>query len=110
MDYVLRNIRNVRKVRGYSQEYLAFRLNISQAAYTKLERNETKLSVERLLKIAEVLETPLEQLLEIASNKSHDKKESTKMSPKMLHLYEARLKDKDKMIEKLEALLHQRFS
>jgi len=31
-------------------------LDISQVAYSKIEKNETKLTVERLFKIAEILE------------------------------------------------------
>lgn len=48
-------IRQKRVVKGYSQEYMAFELNISQNAYSKIEREETELSVKRLFRIAEIL-------------------------------------------------------
>ncbi len=49
-------IRVQRLIKNYSQEYMAYSLNISQTAYSNIERNGTKLSVERLIEIAEILE------------------------------------------------------
>lgn len=49
-------IRQQRVIKGYSQEYMSFALEISQAAYSKIERDETELSVTRAYQIAEVLE------------------------------------------------------
>jgi transcriptional regulator with XRE-family HTH domain len=56
-------IRIQRVIKGYSQEYMANRLEISQNAYSKLERNETELSVKRLLQIASILEVQATQFL-----------------------------------------------
>ncbi|MNV83727.1 helix-turn-helix protein [compost metagenome] len=50
-------------IKGYSQEYMAFRLNISQNAYSKLERGETELTVRRFYEIAEILEISIDSLL-----------------------------------------------
>ena len=50
-------------IKGYSQEYMAFRLDISQNAYSKLERGETKLTVRRFYEIAEILEISIDNLL-----------------------------------------------
>jgi transcriptional regulator with XRE-family HTH domain len=49
------NIRNKREYRNYTQEYLAAKLSISQNAYSKIELGYTKITVERLFQIAEVL-------------------------------------------------------
>jgi transcriptional regulator with XRE-family HTH domain len=49
------NIRNKREYRNYTQEYLAAKLDISQNAYSKIELGYTKITVERLFQIAEVL-------------------------------------------------------
>ncbi|MXV49937.1 helix-turn-helix domain-containing protein [Pedobacter sp. HMF7647] len=49
-------IRIQRVIKQYSQEYVANCMDISQAAYSKIERGETELSVERLYEIAEILE------------------------------------------------------
>lgn len=48
-------IRLQRLAKGYSQEYMANELNISQNAYSKLERGETELSVNRAYEIASIL-------------------------------------------------------
>lgn len=56
-------IRIQRAIKGYSQEYMASRLNISQNAYSKLEREETEISVKRIYEIAEILEISIYQLL-----------------------------------------------
>ncbi len=53
MEKIINKIREIRKDRGYSHEYMAHLLDISQVAYSKIEKNETKLTVERLFKIAE---------------------------------------------------------
>ncbi|SEO79592.1 helix-turn-helix domain-containing protein [Mucilaginibacter sp. OK283] len=50
------NIRIQRTIKGYSQQYMAYALDISQAAYSKMERNETELSIRRVFAIAEILE------------------------------------------------------
>ena len=66
---ILSNIREIRKEKGISHEAMAVNLGISQAAYTKLENKETKLTVDRLYKIAEILDTKIEKLLDLNTNK-----------------------------------------
>lgn len=69
MEKILHRIKNFRKERGYSYETMAHELNISPATYRKLEKNETKLTVERLYQIAHVLETKMEVILDITLDK-----------------------------------------
>lgn len=57
-------IRKKREERNYTQEYLAYKLNISQNAYSKIELGYTKITVERLFQIAEVLEISAVDLLD----------------------------------------------
>jgi len=57
-------IRKRREERNYTQEYLAYKLNISQNAYSKIELGYTKITVERLFQIAEVLEISAADLLD----------------------------------------------
>jgi transcriptional regulator with XRE-family HTH domain len=49
-------IRIQRLIKSYSQEYMAFMLEISQPAYSKIERDETKPNLDRIYEIAEILE------------------------------------------------------
>ena len=68
---VIENIRSIRKNKGISHEAMAVNLGISQTAYTKIERRETKLTIDRLQKIAEILEVQLGDLLEVEPQSFH---------------------------------------
>lgn len=56
-------IRMVRESRGYSQEYVAGKLNLDQSSYSRLESNQTKLDVDTLTKLADILGVPTSELL-----------------------------------------------
>lgn len=120
MEQVLENIKRIRKQKGYSHQNMAHELDISQVGYSKLEKNDTRLSVERLYKIAEILETKVGDFLEVnpsnvyrqnnndnstfvgcqeVQNLYEDNKNKT---AKIIALYEARLQDKDRLIAQLE--------
>ncbi|HVV55784.1 MAG TPA: helix-turn-helix transcriptional regulator [Mucilaginibacter sp.] len=68
---VAENIRKIREYRNYTQEYLAAKLHISQNAYSKIELGYTKITVDRLFDIADILEAdPLHIIL--PGNKNAD--------------------------------------
>ncbi|MFD0764522.1 helix-turn-helix domain-containing protein [Mucilaginibacter lutimaris] len=56
MQSIGEKIRIRRIIKGYSQEYMAFMLEISQAAYSNLERDETEMTIRRVYEIAEIFE------------------------------------------------------
>lgn len=56
-------IKKLRELRNLRQEYVADQLHMSQACYSKMENGHTKISVERLGRIAEVLNVSLEDIL-----------------------------------------------
>lgn len=57
-------IRSIRLLKGYSQEYMALKLNLSQSAYGKIERGESDITLSRLEQISFVLDmTPVDVLL-----------------------------------------------
>lgn len=64
---VATNIRNKREDLNYTQEYLAAKLNISQNAYSKIELGYTKITLERLFQIADILEVDLMELIDTES-------------------------------------------
>ena len=64
---VISKIVSVRAKNGYTLENMAHELDITPAAYRKIETGETKLTVERLFCIAEILKAPVSDLLEIES-------------------------------------------
>lgn len=118
MERVLEKIKDIRKQKGYSHEYIAHELDISQVAYSKLEKNETKLTVERLYKLAEILETSVGDLLNEHQNTEFHQvnrdsaigyqqqietlhQEDKEKTNKIIELYEARIQDKDRLIAQL---------
>jgi transcriptional regulator with XRE-family HTH domain len=56
-------IRSIRELKGFSQDYVSSKLNISQNALSKIERGEIKLSFEKTCDLAKVLETDINTLI-----------------------------------------------
>jgi transcriptional regulator with XRE-family HTH domain len=48
-------LKEIRTLKGFSQQDMADQLNISQMAYSKIERNKTQLNWDKLNKLAEIL-------------------------------------------------------
>lgn len=65
---IAHNIRRLRELKHFSQDYLAHKLNISIRAYSKIENGESKLSIGRFLEIAKVLEVAPEIILYFDEN------------------------------------------
>ncbi|MBL4707920.1 MAG: helix-turn-helix transcriptional regulator [Flavobacteriales bacterium] len=57
------NLRKIRELKGYSQEYIAKALEISQRNYSRIEQNEVEITFTKLQKISEVLEVTPQQIL-----------------------------------------------
>nr|WP_310587490.1 helix-turn-helix transcriptional regulator [uncultured Dyadobacter sp.] len=56
-------IKKIREIKNYTQEYMAQKLEMTQAGYGKIERNESELSYPKLMKIAEVLKVSVEDII-----------------------------------------------
>jgi transcriptional regulator with XRE-family HTH domain len=56
-------LRVLREFRNYSQEYIAEKLGITQNAYSRIENNQTKMTAERLGRLAIILNIPPMELL-----------------------------------------------
>lgn len=63
MDTARLNIKKRREQKGLRQQDVADKLNMNIRSYQNLESGVTKLDVERLAQLAEVLESPIEELL-----------------------------------------------
>src|SRR5690606_28428759 len=61
---VTEKLRSLRRKQEYSQEYMAFMLNISQNAYSRLENGKTPLTINRLFEICALLKVDPGQLLQ----------------------------------------------
>ena len=124
-----RNVKRIREILGVKQDSLAFDLGLSQQAISQLEQKEA-LDADMLERIAKVLKVPVEAIknfdeqaaINIISNtfnnNSHDSSSfyssalnyQPTFNPidKVVELYERMLKDKNEMIDRLEALLKEK--
>ena len=96
---------------------MAFELGISHATYTKIEKGKTKLTVERLQKIAKALEVTLGDLLELGTQsfhqEIHDNQSVTAISQQKVEtlyqenreVYEKLLAAKDEQIALLKKMI-----
>lgn len=65
IEKILRKIQTTRKNKGLSHENMSFELDISASAYNKIERGETSITLERFLKIIDVLELSISDAFDI---------------------------------------------
>lgn len=68
MKNLTQNIRKIRELKGYSQQYVAIALNISQRQYSRLENNGVDIKISILKKIATILEVPVVKLFAFDEN------------------------------------------
>lgn len=76
MEKVLEKLKEARKEKGLSHENMAMELGISQGAYTNIENSESKLTVERLLKISQILEKPIYYFFDVNPNNIYNQQNS----------------------------------
>lgn len=65
MNHLSVKIKRLREARNYSQDYLASQLQISQQTYSRIERDVSNLTVQRLQRIADILDYDYVKLLSI---------------------------------------------
>lgn len=99
MEKVLQRIKEYRKKKGYSYDTMAHELNTSPAAYRKVELNQTKLTVERLYQIAQILEAKVEDILDVKSDKTYHQTNNDNATgyQKIEHLYQGNKEKSDKI-------------
>lgn len=77
IEKILRKIQTTRKNKGLSHENMSFELDISASAYNKIERGETSITLERFLKIIDVLELSISDAFDIRTGDIiHDLKDN----------------------------------
>jgi len=113
VEKIVKKIREVRKQKGYSNEAMAIDLDMSTSAYNKLERLETALTLERFLRIRDILNIPYSDFFEYSGNNyQQDLKDSSIGHYQVQNLYqenrdvfEKLLQSKDEQIILLKDLL-----
>ncbi len=113
------DLRKYRDEKCLTQAYMAKELGIGQSAYQKIESGDSKVSIERLKQIADVLGKPIDVFLnKHQNNKSLAEKESPitftenellqkviLQQEKRIEELEEKVKRKDKKIEELKLML-----
>lgn len=69
MEKIENKIRNIRELKNLTQEYMADKLGISQAAYSKIENGATKVSYEKLQDIAKIMDVKVEDIQSFETEK-----------------------------------------
>ena len=64
MDPTYSNIKKIRVEKGLSQQSMANKMNMVVSAYGKIERGQTKLTIERLKEIGGILRMDVTEILE----------------------------------------------
>ncbi|MGB1210333.1 MAG: helix-turn-helix domain-containing protein [Lacinutrix venerupis] len=63
MNNLVFKIKQCRERQGFSQEFVAEKLKITQSSYAKLESGVVKITLDRLQKITEILELDINELI-----------------------------------------------
>lgn len=69
---VASRIRRLRETKGYSQEYIAAKLNIPQNTYSRLENGDTKISLDRLFSLSDILEETIYNILDLPAYQQYN--------------------------------------
>jgi transcriptional regulator with XRE-family HTH domain len=64
-----RNIKKLRELRDYTQEYIASQIGKKQTEYSKIERGKKKIEIDDLIKIADILKVRPEDILNFDSER-----------------------------------------
>jgi transcriptional regulator with XRE-family HTH domain len=113
MKKIGQNIRKLRELRNFTQQYMAEKLEMTQGNYARIENEEIHLSEERLQKISSLLGYSKEFILQFDVEKIYDivneKKEQNgkevfqyQISPELKQLYESRIKSLESYVEELK--------
>jgi transcriptional regulator with XRE-family HTH domain len=119
MEKIGSNLRKLRELKNISQEFIANKLELSIKSYSNIENNVTKITLERLTQICEILEIHPQAMMNFDSekiiqtlNNSHIVSSSDiniEMPEKERQQYEHRIKDLHKEIDFLRKALESGF-
>lgn len=114
---IINKIRELRKQKGYSSEIMAMDLDISTSAYNKMERMEASISLERFIRICEILDIPYSEFYVYTSKDVYKQDlkdsfvwhyEAQKLYQENKEIYEKLIAAKDEQIAFLKSLLEKK--
>ena len=71
-------IKKIRELKNYTQEYMADKLGVSQATYSRMEKEDGYLTVLQLQKVSEILGVKVEDLINFTERYIFNNYESNK--------------------------------
>jgi len=101
IENVIKKIASERTKRGFSYENMADELSLTPAAYRKIETGVTKLTVERLFQISEILKTSVTDLLEISNDvfQQTNRENAIGYQQKVEHFYQENKEVYEKLLQ-----------
>jgi transcriptional regulator with XRE-family HTH domain len=117
-EKVVRKIKEIRRQKGLSSDAIAIDLDMSTSAYNKMERLESAMSLERFIRIREILKVPYNELLESGkgNNYHQDLKDNSighyevqTLNQENREIYEKLIAAKDEQIELLKNIMEKRL-
>jgi len=99
------NIKSIRELKNYTQHYMAFRLGITQAGYSKIERGDNAIGLDKLEQIASVFEMNINTIIEFDTSVYLEQASKSREASQRCGIYnlDALYKDKILLLEKLLA-------
>ena len=109
MEKIIEKIAQYRNRKGYTYENMADELELTSAAYRKIETGETKLTVERLFRISAILETPINEFLEMDKNAfvQNNYSNESVFQQKIENFYQENKEITDQLIKAKDQLIEQ---
>ncbi len=114
-------IKKMREEKNISQEKMALELDLTQSNYGRLEKDDRRLTVPKVLKISEVLNVSVsylfnEQTSKVIHQNNNENpnaynvenlyQNNKEITDKLIEQYEARLKEKDELILSLKNIIN----
>ena len=93
-------IRKKRTEKGFSQDYIAIQLGVSQKTYGRLENGESKIDIEKIANLANILETNPIELLNFNGFDNSKKPQEDENNNK--HFFEKECRHYETIIKHLE--------
>ncbi|UUV21817.1 helix-turn-helix domain-containing protein [Paenimyroides aestuarii] len=114
VEKVISKIKESRKEKGYSHDVMAVELGISPSAYNKIERMESKLTLERFLQIKKILDKDYSDFFDIKTDRIFNQTVNDQAYGNIEHyyqdnkdVYEKLIHAKDEQIALLKSLIKQ---
>lgn len=85
-ETICENIRKIRELKGWTRDHLAAELNLSPSGYGKIERGEVELTLSKLYQISIILETEVDQILNLNPDQILNSKEESPKEEVVHHL------------------------